>query len=173
MTATEKIILMSTEVRWKPGSRLRAVKIPAGEKMEVYIYCGPDFLENEAVCIKWNVTCMAYDVGVTVAFTELYVALLLCAWCMCDCWEVSSVCVCVCVCVCAVLIVVCGISLARVVTTNAHTQTHTQTITYSRHPPERVDIMSEAQDPNASATARIGSLMLFLCLALCVLSVCA
>jgi len=52
---------------------MRAVKIPAGEKMEVYIYLGPDFLENEAICIQWSVACMAYDVGVAVAFTELYV----------------------------------------------------------------------------------------------------
>ena len=47
VSATEKVILKSTEVVWPDGPRMRAVKIPQGEKMEVYIYLGPDFLENE------------------------------------------------------------------------------------------------------------------------------
>ena len=47
MTATEQTILRAAEVSWAPGPRMRAVKIPQGEKAEVYIYVGPDFLEDD------------------------------------------------------------------------------------------------------------------------------
>ena len=52
-----------------PPACLSAFFVPAAYR---YIYLGRDFLEDNAACIQWCVTCMAYDVGVTVAYTELH-----------------------------------------------------------------------------------------------------